>query len=112
MLSRIKGIFAPPVFPEDEDKTRLARVLNSLLFYTIAYLAIYGIIVIPFFLTEKLFYGIAEPATSEARWAPSQRQTWKRDFISLNTGSACELSFARIFFALFREDLGLPCLLF
>ena len=58
MLSRIKGIFAPPVFPEDEDKTRLARVLNSLLFYTIVYLVLYGIIVIPFFLTEKLFYEV------------------------------------------------------
>ena len=30
MLKRIAGIFAPPVFPEDEDKTRKARYANAI----------------------------------------------------------------------------------
>jgi hypothetical protein len=30
-LPRIKKFFAPPVFPDDEDKTRTAKVLNAIL---------------------------------------------------------------------------------
>jgi hypothetical protein len=38
MLSRFGIIFAPPEFPDDEDKARLARVLNTLLVSGILFL--------------------------------------------------------------------------
>ena len=30
MLKQLRALFAPPVFPEDEDKTRKARYANAI----------------------------------------------------------------------------------
>jgi PAS domain S-box-containing protein len=55
MVSRIKKFFSPPVFPEDEDKTRQARVLNTLAISVLPVLLFYGVVAIPFVFVEKLY---------------------------------------------------------
>ncbi|MBN1179036.1 MAG: GAF domain-containing protein [Anaerolineae bacterium] len=45
MVSRIRQFFAPPVFEGDEDKTRAARLLNSVLWAFMAAIGLYGIAV-------------------------------------------------------------------
>ena len=55
LFSRIGRMIAPPEFPEDEEKTRLAGVLNTLLFTTAVILFFWACIAIPFIFTEKLF---------------------------------------------------------
>jgi hypothetical protein len=54
-MVRIRKIFSPPVFPDDEDKTRQVRVLNTLIVSSILFLVFYGIIGIPFIFVEKLY---------------------------------------------------------
>ncbi len=55
MLARIRGIFAPPEFTDDEDKTRLAKVLNTLLISAMLLLVFLGGIAVPLFFVEKLY---------------------------------------------------------
>ena len=54
MLSRVKGFLAPPEFPDDNEKTRLAKALSTLLLSAIAFLFFFLCIAIPFIFTEKL----------------------------------------------------------
>jgi PAS domain S-box-containing protein len=58
MALRIRAILAPPEFPDDEDKTRLANVLNTLLLSGLVFLAFFGLIGIPFIFAEKLLNSI------------------------------------------------------
>jgi PAS domain S-box-containing protein len=58
-ITRIRRIFAVPVFPDDEDKTRLANVLNTLLVSTTLLLVFWGGIAVPFIFVEKLYNAIA-----------------------------------------------------
>jgi PAS domain S-box-containing protein len=58
LLTRIRRVLAPPEFPEDEEKTRLARGLNILLLSTMVFLVLWGCIAIPFFLNQKLVNAI------------------------------------------------------
>ena len=53
MFSRIKAFFAPPEFPDDEDKTRLSRKLNTLFLIAILFVAFYGGIAVPLLFVEK-----------------------------------------------------------
>ena len=62
MLSRIRRIFAPPEFPDDEDKTRLARLLHTLIVSALLFLLFVGFIVTPFLVVEKLFNSLASLA--------------------------------------------------
>jgi PAS domain S-box-containing protein len=55
MLTRIRKLLAPPVFEGDEDKTRTARVLNTLLVSLMLLLLLLVGIVIPFVFVEKLY---------------------------------------------------------
>jgi PAS domain S-box-containing protein len=57
-LTRIKEFFAPPVFPDDEDKTRAARVLNAILLVIMLLLIFVGGIAVPFVFVEKLYNGL------------------------------------------------------
>jgi PAS domain S-box-containing protein len=59
MVSRIKEFFAPPVFPEDEDKTRQAKVLNTLAISVLPVLLFYGAVAIPFIFVEKTYNAVA-----------------------------------------------------
>lgn len=54
MLKRIRQFFAPPVFPDDEDKTRTAKVLNTLLVINLSFLTFIVGIAVPFFYANKL----------------------------------------------------------
>ncbi|MCP4541377.1 MAG: response regulator [Chloroflexi bacterium] len=54
MLTRIQKLFAPPVFEDDEDKTRIAGVLNTLLVIMMSFLLFSGVIILPFVFVEKL----------------------------------------------------------
>jgi hypothetical protein len=58
MLSHIQRLFAPPVFENDEDKTRMAKVLNTLLVAMMLFLVLVGSIGIPFVLVRKLYDSI------------------------------------------------------
>ena len=50
----IKRFFAPPVFPDDEEKTRLARTMNGILwFFVLSWFA--GGFSIPFTAPENRF---------------------------------------------------------
>ncbi|MBN1440409.1 MAG: GAF domain-containing protein [Anaerolineales bacterium] len=49
----IKQFFTPPVFPEDEDKTRQARFLHTLLAGTLLVTAAGGAVAVPFIYAEK-----------------------------------------------------------
>jgi len=53
MLKQVSTIFAPPVFPEDEDKTRKARYANVIAFAILA-------IVIAFEIVVRIFAGITK----------------------------------------------------
>jgi signal transduction histidine kinase len=55
MLNRLQIFFAPPVFPEDEERTRQAAVLNTLLISTLAFLILDVLIATPFIFAEKFF---------------------------------------------------------
>jgi len=44
MLTKFLRLFAPPVFDDDEDKTRLARILNTLLLSLIIGLLVVGLV--------------------------------------------------------------------
>jgi len=44
MLDRIKQLLAPPVFADDEDKTRIARLLNTLLLVFLVFTVAYSIV--------------------------------------------------------------------
>lgn len=54
MLSTLKKYLSPPVFPEDEDKTRAAFMLNVLLLGALAATALLGFAVV-FIFVEKVF---------------------------------------------------------
>ncbi len=54
MLKRIQQFFSPPVFPGDEDKTRTARVLNTLLLTNLLFLIFLAGVAVPFFFVNKL----------------------------------------------------------
>jgi PAS domain S-box-containing protein len=61
MISRIihiKEFFTPPVFPGDEDKTRMAKVLNTLLLTSMLFLIFTGGILVPFVFVVKLYNGL------------------------------------------------------
>ncbi|MBN1584656.1 MAG: hypothetical protein JXA89_28370 [Anaerolineae bacterium] len=55
MLKCIGTFFSPPVFPDDEDKTRIAQVLNALLLSTTALSAL-GIIAV-FYIANTIVAG-------------------------------------------------------
>jgi hypothetical protein len=57
MLPHIQGLFAPPVFENDEDKTRMAKVLNTVLVAMMLFLVLVGSIGIPFILVRSLSWG-------------------------------------------------------
>jgi two-component system cell cycle sensor histidine kinase/response regulator CckA len=57
-LARTQAFFAPPFFPDDEDKTRAARVLNTLLLTMMLFLVAMGGILVPFVFAEKLYNGL------------------------------------------------------
>jgi signal transduction histidine kinase len=59
MLNRLQIFFAPPVFPEDEEKTRRAAVLNTLLLSTLVFLLLDVLIATPFVFAEKFFNTLA-----------------------------------------------------
>ena len=59
MLSRLRAFFAPPIFPQDEDKTRQAAVLNTLLLSVLAFLILDILVATPFIYSEKFFNNLA-----------------------------------------------------
>jgi PAS domain S-box-containing protein len=68
MLSRIRRIFAPPKFPDDEDKTRQARLLNTLFVSAMLFLFFLGLIAVPFIFVEKLYNTLAGLAFIVTLW--------------------------------------------
>ncbi len=46
MLTRIRQLLAPPVFEDDEDRTRTARLLNAVLLAFLVAVTIYGILAV------------------------------------------------------------------
>ncbi len=54
MLDHLRGLLAPPVFPDDEDKTRQARVLYFLLVSVMAMVFLLAAVAIPLLYTSKL----------------------------------------------------------
>jgi signal transduction histidine kinase len=54
----IKNFFTPPVFPEDEEKTRQARLLHGLLVGALLLLSFGGAAVIAFLFAEKILNSI------------------------------------------------------
>ena len=54
MLTRFRNLIGPPVF-EDEDKTRTAGVLNTILLAMLLYVVLVGSIAVPFVFVEKLY---------------------------------------------------------
>jgi PAS domain S-box-containing protein len=54
MFKPIKQFLTPPVFPDDEDKTRTASILNTLVVGTMAALALAGLAA-PLIFVEKLY---------------------------------------------------------
>jgi PAS domain S-box-containing protein len=55
MLARIPELLAPPVFEGDEDKTRTARVLNTLLMSVMLLILLLVGVIVPFVYVEKLY---------------------------------------------------------
>jgi two-component system cell cycle sensor histidine kinase/response regulator CckA len=55
MLKRIRQFFSPPVFPDDEDKNRTARMLNTILVTTMTFLVFLGSVAVPFIFASKLY---------------------------------------------------------
>lgn len=59
LITRLRAFLAPPVFPDDEDRQRHARLLHTLL-VSAALIAIFiAFFAIPFLFVEKLFNTIA-----------------------------------------------------
>jgi PAS domain S-box-containing protein len=58
LLRTVKTFFTPPVFPQDEEKTRQARLLHALLTGTLLLLSLGGAIVVRFLYAEKLLNSI------------------------------------------------------
>jgi PAS domain S-box-containing protein len=54
MLIRLRSLLAPPLFPQDEEKTRRAALLNTLLLSALGIIVLEAVIAIPFFFDEKL----------------------------------------------------------
>lgn len=59
MLTRFRKFFSQPVFPDDEDKTRLARVLNTILLGSLAILLVLSLIAVPFLFHEKFLNSLS-----------------------------------------------------
>jgi hypothetical protein len=59
MLDRVRAFFAPPVFPQDEEKTRRAAVLNMFLIGGCGILVLNLAIAVPFIFSEKFFNALA-----------------------------------------------------
>ena len=55
MLTRTRKWLAPPGFEGDEDRTRTARVLNTILLAMLLYMVFIGGIVVPLVFVEKLY---------------------------------------------------------
>jgi signal transduction histidine kinase len=55
MLTRIRNLSAPPVFEDDQDKTRTAAVLNAILLAMLLYAVLVGAIAVPLVFVEKLY---------------------------------------------------------
>jgi PAS domain S-box-containing protein len=72
MLRRLRSLTAPPFFAEDEEKTRRAAVLNTLLLSAMGFLALVIVFVIPFVFFEKRYNLLAALVLlvffSLARW--------------------------------------------
>ena len=72
MLTHFRKWLAPPVFDDDEDKTRTAKVLNTLLVIMMLFLILGIVIIIPFVFIEKLyntiFFIALFSALAVARW--------------------------------------------
>ncbi len=80
MLARIKKWLAPPVFEDDEDKTRSASVLNALLIILMVLLIFMVSIYVPFISVEKL-YSLALVlvlifALAVTRWQMRRGRVW------------------------------------
>jgi PAS domain S-box-containing protein len=58
-FSLLRKFVAPPVFANDEEKTRQAMLLNTLLVSVLLFLAFVGCIAVPLFFAEKLFNSVA-----------------------------------------------------
>ena len=59
MRARIRAFFTPPVFPDDEEKTRQARLLHTLLLSGMLLLILLSCIAVPFVFAEKTYNSIA-----------------------------------------------------
>jgi GAF domain-containing protein len=59
MLVRVRAFFAAPVFPQDEEKTRQAAVLNRILIAALVFLILNLLIATPFLYSEKLLNSLA-----------------------------------------------------
>ncbi len=55
MLARLRKFLAPPIFTGDEDKTRQASVLNTLLVASMILLVFTALIAVPFIFAERVF---------------------------------------------------------
>jgi PAS domain S-box-containing protein len=55
VLTRIYKLIAPPVFEGDEDKTRTAKVLNTLLLTMMLVMLLVGGVIVPFVFVEKFY---------------------------------------------------------
>lgn len=62
IVTDLRTFLAPPIFPEDEDKTRKARVLHTLLVSGMLFLVFVALIAIPFLFTERLYSSISTMA--------------------------------------------------
>ncbi|MBA4392709.1 MAG: hypothetical protein C0407_04060, partial [Desulfobacca sp.] len=58
LFIKTSSFFNPPVFPDDEEKTRIATVLNYLLSSMIILVLFGGLIGVPFFIIKKVFGSI------------------------------------------------------
>ncbi len=87
-ITHIKAFFAPPIFLDDEDKTRMAGVLNTLLLASMLFLTFTGSVLVPFVFAVKLYNGLLILAlflTSAIAYGLMQRgrvQLASRTFIS------------------------------
>jgi signal transduction histidine kinase len=59
MLTRLRSVLAAPTFPDDDEKSRQARVLNTLLLSGMLVVAFRGLAAIPFVFRAKLYNTIA-----------------------------------------------------
>jgi len=61
MLSSIAKFIAPPVFEGNADKTRMGNVMHQLLLYTMGFLIVLEIALVPFSFPERTFFLITLP---------------------------------------------------